>query len=682
MHAPADGRSTPSRSTSVSESSRCIPAYVPGTSADLRWVDGSKEKGLDFDAMDPMYVVEPGVRYTYRLSEAALASVENSTLPEDVKVYFRHDIVINAQNEGRRACLIGWDLAKADLETAKLARADLSCATLTEANLCRATLTRANCRRAFLTGARLSGAMLTEANLRFVTLTKANLKQANFTKADFLGAKLMESNSGMATFTEVNFRHADLTNADFTFSNLEKANLTDADLTNTTLSDVKFESIILPKMRQSPPPASLGLFARSVLASAALEMLSEGSEDSMEDDDDDDDDDEGEDEQQDDGAVGDDADNAVDMEAARNEISAQWMKSAESLCDSGLEPAKMHSQVSTLLAGVRARLTEDLKDGYKEAQRELRRLMEERVNNAKQSARKEIERRQSSVTAPVRVGQSASVAPAPNRWHLARQKTKSVVMFQQAGKPRRSPEIRAIRAARLKPFETLNTCLGRLDDVKAKIDAAGIPTDHMVQKARRRLRIDHMRRMTEYVAKVSDWRHTAELAWRLAAVPPAVLTLHIEELNYLSERLTKVEEPITVQAWQDSVEGWLALRDLMSKVRGRRAQLLLESIFADDEVIRALSWGEACLRIKAQGEPPAALMLVLKKGLSGHVKANYYEYQQEVKKELERIKRVQDMRAQFLALAGSLVLATFIAVGNFLSYLLGRLVAGRFRAFA
>ena len=116
MRPPADGRSTPSRSTSVSE--RIEPAYVPGTAADLRWVDGSKEKGIDFDAMDPMYVVEPGVRYTYRLSEAALASVENSTLPEDVKVYFRHDIVINAQNEGRRACLIGWDLAKADLETA------------------------------------------------------------------------------------------------------------------------------------------------------------------------------------------------------------------------------------------------------------------------------------------------------------------------------------------------------------------------------------------------------------------------------------------------------------------------------------------------------------------------------------------------------------------------------------
>ena len=99
-------------------------------------------------------------------------------------------------------------------------------------------------------------------------------------------------------------------------------------------------------------------------------------------------------------------------------------------------------------------------------------------------------------------------------------------------------------------------------------------------------------------------------------------------------------------------------------------------------MLRMTVGSEACLRIKAQGEPPAALMLVLKKGLSGHVKANYYEYQQEVKKELERIKRVQDMRTQFLALAGSLVLATFIAVGNFLSYLLGRLVAGRFRAFA
>ena len=120
MRPPAEADShassaPPSGRTRSTVSEHCIPAYVPGTAADLRWVDGSKEKGLNFDAMDPMYVVEPGVRYTYRLSEAALASVENSTLPEDVKVYFRHDIVINAQNEGRRACLIGWDLAKADL---------------------------------------------------------------------------------------------------------------------------------------------------------------------------------------------------------------------------------------------------------------------------------------------------------------------------------------------------------------------------------------------------------------------------------------------------------------------------------------------------------------------------------------------------------------------------------------
>ena len=107
-------------------------------------------------------------------------------------------------------------------------------------------------------------------------------------------------------------------------------------------------------------------------------------------------------------------------------------------------------------------------------------------------------------------------------------------------------------------------------------------------------------------------------------------------------------------------------------MRGARGQLLLETLFAEPQVLEALGWGEALHEIR--GEPPTDLMLKLKHGLGAVMKANDYEYQSALKRETGQIERIQELQQRAFALLGSALLALLIAMGNFFAYLASRSV--------
>lgn len=103
---------------------------------------------------------------------------------ELAKVLCQHQMWLENAG-GKRAILIGADLAGANLSEAILRQADLRCASLFGAKLFYASLYGADLRGADLSSADLSG-----ANLRGADLSGANLNGANLCSADLISAKL------------------------------------------------------------------------------------------------------------------------------------------------------------------------------------------------------------------------------------------------------------------------------------------------------------------------------------------------------------------------------------------------------------------------------------------------------------------------------------------------------------
>ncbi|MGA2168587.1 MAG: pentapeptide repeat-containing protein [Terracidiphilus sp.] len=146
----------------------------------------------------------------------------------------------------RRADLTRADLEGANLSRAKLAttnlsqtcllHANLSLADLREANLSHADLRRANLHGADLAGADLSGARLTGAQMFRAHLSQATLKRAghwsDFDFDSWPGLNLTESDLSEADLRNVRFARATLVGANLIEADLRRANLKEADLSS------------------------------------------------------------------------------------------------------------------------------------------------------------------------------------------------------------------------------------------------------------------------------------------------------------------------------------------------------------------------------------------------------------------------------------------------------------------
>mmetsp|Transcript_38007 Transcript_38007/g.119987 ORF Transcript_38007/g.119987 Transcript_38007/m.119987 type:complete len:193 (+) Transcript_38007:112-690(+) len=129
---------------------------------------------------------------------------------------------------------------------------------------------------------------------------------------------------------------------------------------------------------------------------------------------------------------------------------------------------------------------------------------------------------------------------------------------------------------------------------------------------------------------------------------------------------------------QDTVDAWVALRDLLGQVQAGRAQVILESIFAEDSVSRALAMGQALSNMDGGAEDvPASVLNKLKADLGGHIKSNYYTYRRAIEKEIALIDRLMEYKQRAFAIAGSAILALFIAIGNFCAFIFSRYVTGQ-----
>ena len=138
------------------------------------------------------------------------------------------------------------------------------------------------------------------------------------------------------------------------------------------------------------------------------------------------------------------------------------------------------------------------------------------------------------------------------------------------------------------------------------------------------------------------------------------------ELSYLTERLQQVgEKETTALAWRDTFESWQALIRLRSEILVERGQAVLECIISDEKVLLGL--GAAHQLYKSVGDAPDELLMLINEGPGAHIRTNAYRYRLLIDKELVIVRRLKELQLRFVGLVGSLVVASFVGIANFVS---------------
>lgn len=178
---------------------------------------------------------------------------------------------------------------------------------------------------------------------------------------------------------------------------------------------------------------------------------------------------------------------------------------------------------------------------------------------------------------------------------------------------------------------------------------------------RRRLRDAQLNYPSGFEA--SSW---SQLARRMLWSDPRILHRQLKDMDFVLDRLQRAENtPIEEKSWQDFVESIVALRDLLPKVRTQRAVRVLECIFGDEELLKAVGLGELMMGIIGGEATPPVLLTRLKADVGAHLKQNFYEYTVALEAEQTSIRRVIALQDRCFSAVGAMIAGVFFGAANF-----------------
>lgn len=103
---------------------------------------------------------------------------------------------------------------------------------------------------------------------------------------------------------------------------------------------------------------------------------------------------------------------------------------------------------------------------------------------------------------------------------------------------------------------------------------------------------------------------------------------------------------------------------------GTRAQAILRQLFDDEKLLAAIGAANQCRSIKTGGNGgamPEDLLKMFKNGTERTLRRDKFTYQKLISREQANIDRVTKRQGQFVALLGSIILAIFVGISNFVS---------------
>ena len=211
--------------------------------------------------------------------------------------------------------------------------------------------------------------------------------------------------------------------------------------------------------------------------------------------------------------------------------------------------------------------------------------------------------------------------------------------------------------------ECLTAKLEKVDEAAKKLLRRHLPQGTLRARAFETV----LKAATKYNMRVGDFDGSYDmlrLAWRRSRVE---LTTDENQLVYLSEKLKKLEDKeSTVNNWRDTAEGWISVLELRGQLRVQCGQSVLECIAADKKVLEALGAAKVLMHIDGD-TPPAALVTIIAQGPGAHIRKHGYRYSRRLERELMLIRRVKELQMRAVAGVGTLLVATSIAVGNYLA---------------
>ena len=155
---------------------------------------------------------------------------------------------------------------------------------------------------------------------------------------------------------------------------------------------------------------------------------------------------------------------------------------------------------------------------------------------------------------------------------------------------------------------------------------------------------------------------------QIYSLPPTFLTAQENDLKYLLDMLKQAQEPIAEASWEDTLASWQALMALLPKMKSRRGVAVLEAIFCDRQVLKAMGAGKQFnVANVGDGKLPVEVLKLLKTGLGGHIKRNAFRYHTMANKELVRIARIRELQLRAVALIATGIISVSVGIANFIS---------------
>ena len=173
---------------------------------------------------------------------------------------------------------------------------------------------------------------------------------------------------------------------------------------------------------------------------------------------------------------------------------------------------------------------------------------------------------------------------------------------------------------------------------------------------------------TQYEVSIGGFSGSLDMARLAWTCSRAKLTKHENELQYLKEKLKKLEDMTTSdQSWRDVSAAWRAMLALNKSVEVERGRAVLQCIASDEKLLQALGMTETLYKVK--GDAPTELVVQLNDSVGAHIGSHAYKYDKLISLELVRIQRVKEMQWKVVTLTGSAFVATMIGAANLLSRL-------------
>ena len=205
--------------------------------------------------------------------------------------------------------------------------------------------------------------------------------------------------------------------------------------------------------------------------------------------------------------------------------------------------------------------------------------------------------------------------------------------------------------------------LKKMDEVPRKL-----LRHHFPQGSLRARAIDVvLKTSTKYKVRVGGFEGSLDMLWMAWERSRVELNTDENQLLYLSEKLKKLEDKeSTANNWRDAAEGWISVLELRGQLRVQCGQAVLECMAADERVLEALGAAKALIYIEGD-TPPAALVIIISQGPGAHIRKHGYRYTRRIDKEVVLIQRVKELQMRALTGVGTLLVATSVAVGNYIA---------------